>query len=307
MPKGDLQLEITEMAGDPVRGRIEIDLQPASGESGTGGEHLELTVNMGTATGLTITGIACRGGHGTMYRLTVMAGHYRTYSFFQSIREQRVNTGSDQIEFWVKPGEVRKLSAPKFEELRPPVRRLIDTAQMAGLKPEDQDLAGLTGQALYQKLGALRNASLLNLVKKSSHAETAANCLALVRSLILCRQDRCFALVDGGMPEHLRRSPLYKSAKNALHDPLPGYRLAEGSFKTLDPHGNLQVTFMQNASTGQLAADIDIDEASGISHGFEVIRNALFEKRTNPYLIREFLLAADRRKRTLDPGYRFLF
>ena len=40
---------------------------------------------------------------------------------------------------------------------------------------------------------------------------------------------------------------------------------------------------------------------------FEVIRNAVFNNRTNPYLIREFLSAADLEQRTLCPDYRFAF
>ena len=80
-----------------------------------------------------------------------------------------------------------------------------------------------------------------------------------------------------------------------------------GSFKSRDPHANLQVTFMTENATGDLAADIDIDEASGIEHGFEVIRNAVFRNRTNPYLIREFLNAADFTGRSLRPDYEFVF
>jgi hypothetical protein len=38
-----------------------------------------------------------------------------------------------------------------------------------------------------------------------------------------------------------------------------------------------------------------------------VIRNAIFRNRTNPYLIREFMLAADFQEHTLDPGYQFVF
>jgi len=87
----------------------------------------------------------------------------------------------------------------------------------------------------------------------------------------------------------------------------PGTGGETGSFKSRDAHANLQVTFMREIATGELAADIDIDEASGIEHGFEVIRNATFRKRTNPYLIREFLLSADPATRSLDPGYEFRF
>jgi len=64
---------------------------------------------------------------------------------------------------------------------------------------------------------------------------------------------------------------------------------------------------MVQEGTGRMAADIDIDESSGIEHGLEVIDNALFKKRTNPYLIREFLLSADPLNRSLDPGYAFVF
>ena len=43
--------------------------------------------------------------------------------------------------------------------------------------------------------------------------------------------------------------------------------MAEGSFKSRDAHANLQITFMREIATGALAADIDIDESSGIEHG----------------------------------------
>ena len=79
------------------------------------------------------------------------------------------------------------------------------------------------------------------------------------------------------------------------------------SFKSRDAHANIQMTFQRRPENGELAADVDIDESSGIEHGFEVIRNALFRNRTNPYLIREFMLSADHVEHTLDPGYRFKF
>ena len=79
------------------------------------------------------------------------------------------------------------------------------------------------------------------------------------------------------------------------------------SFKSRDAHANLQVTLMREKGTGALAADIDIDESAGIEHGFEVIRNATFHSRTNPFLVHEFLLSADPVGKSLDPGYQFRF
>ena len=108
------------------------------------------------------------------------------------------------------------------------------------------------------------------------------------------------------MQDVVRQSNLFKSAPNTLHEPLPDFRMEE-SFKSLDAHANLQVTFMRHTNGDLMAADIDIDESSGIEHGFEVIRNAVFQNRTNPFLVHEFLIAADPMEKTLDPGYEFVF
>jgi len=262
---------------------------------------------VGPDSDLTITGITCRGGPGTMYRVLAMTPHYRSYGFVQLIREDRNNTASDDVEFWVKPSEVIDIRVPKFEDLPSRARDILQQAQIISFKPEDRDLVGLGGEELYRQLGPLRTACLLNLVVKASDRATTGDCLSAIVGLLVCRQDRFFARVDARLPERLRRSSLFKSAPEALHEPLPGFQMAEGSFKSRDAHANLQVTFMREIATGNLAADIDIDESSGIQHGLEVIRNATFRNRTNPYLIREFLLSADPIKRSLDPGYRFRF
>lgn len=306
MSKGDLLVQITVLTGEPVRDRVEIEMKPMSGEPGTGGEGLELSTNMGADTDLTITGVTCRGGPGTIYRMSLSAPHYRDYSFFQLVQENVVNTSSDDVEFWVKPGNVREIRAPKFDDLPTRLRTILADADMRAVKQEDQDLVGASGASLFKKLGPLRKACLLNIAKKASHP-TADNCFPFLGALLLCRQDRFFAMVDSTLPGRLRDSAVYKSAPETLHEPLPDFQLAEGSFKTRDAHANLQVTFMRHTQTGDLAADIDIDESSGIEHGFEVIRNAIFRKRTNPYLVREFMLTADLREHTLDPGYRFVF
>lgn len=202
---------------------------------------------------------------------------------------------------------MRSIEAPSFDALSTAVRALLDNASMQVVKPDDSDLAGVSGAGLYQKLGALRKACLLNIAKKASHGPTTDDCLRFVDGLLLCRQQRIFARVKPTMPEHLRRSQRFKSAPGALREPLPGFQLVEGSFKSRDAHANLQVTFMQDITTGALAADIDIDEASGIQHGFEAIRNSTFKTRTNLYLIREFMLSADPVGLSLSPGYRFVF
>jgi hypothetical protein len=48
--------------------------------------------------------------------------------------------------------------------------------------------------------------------------------------------------------------------------------------------------------------DIDIDDAGGILHVFQVLRNAVTGRPTHPYDIHEILLA----HQGIDPGYQLL-
>ena len=306
MPKGSLLVHVSKLNGHPVGDRVSLEFRRFSGDLGAGGASMQVSFKTSSDTAFNITNLPCRGGPGTMYRVEVRTPHHRVYSFFQSIQEDTVNQASDDVEFWVKPGDVKDIQAPQFAALPPAVRRMLTDAEMVSAENQDRDLEGEHGTALYQKLGPLRKACLLNIAKKASHP-SAAECLSAIQALMICRQDRFFAFVDDGLPDTLRNSPVYKSAPNSLHEPLSGFAMTGESFKSRDAHANLQVTFMRQEATGRLAADIDIDESSGVEHGFEVIRNAVFRKRTNPYLIREFMLNADLAAHSLDPGYEFLF
>jgi hypothetical protein len=305
MPTGNLVVQLSDMIGRAVA-PVDVDLNRLKGLPGTGGETMDVSL-ASPVEELTITGVSCRSGPGTMYRILATTPHFRPYGFFQLIRENQNNTAADDVEFWVKPGDVSDITAPTFADLPARARTILEDAEMIVVKPEDEDLAELAGEELYRGFGPMRKACFLNLVAKASHAATTGDCLSLIDSLMVCRQDRFFARVDSGLPKQLQKSPLFKSASALLHDAPDGFEKTDMSFKSRDAHANLQVTFMREIASGALAADIDIDESSGIEHGFEVIRNATLNKRTNPYLVREFLLAADPIKRSLDPGYRFRF
>jgi hypothetical protein len=305
MPSGALDLHLSDLAGKPVP-NVSVEFLRFAGEPGTGGETMHVTL-ASPDPDLRVERITCRGGIGTMYRVFAEAEHYRQYGFFQLIREDVVNTASDQVEFWVKPGDVQDIKAPSFDSLSASARNILNDADMMTQRDEDGDLLKLKGEALYRQLGPLRKASFLNLIAKAADETTAGGCVSQIGGVLVCRQDRFFARVKAGFPEVLRQSPLFKSAKDALHKPLPGFEMIGDSFKSRDAHANLQVTFMRDKVSATLAADIDIDESSGIEHGFEVIRNATFKSRTNPYLIHEFLLSADPIDKSLDPGYTFRF
>jgi hypothetical protein len=307
MPKGNLVVRLSDMTGALAKDRVKLEFRPVQGSPGAGGELMEVSIN-GPVGELTITGIHCQTGFGTLYEVRAETPHYRRYAFLQNILEKKTNKASDDVEFWVKPGDVKDIKAPAFDTLPKVVRDMCINATMIRDKEEDKDLLNLTGSALYKALGPMRKACLLNIVTKAGDKKTAAACLSEFRGLMISRQDRCFAFVTTELVGLLNNSSLFTSANNALHDPPPGFEKSTlGSFKSRDPHANLQVTFLREVQTNRLAADIDIDESSGIKHGFEVIKNAVLSHRTNPYLIREFLNAADFEGHSLSPDYQFVF
>jgi hypothetical protein len=251
-----------------------------------------------------VTGIPCHDGLGTLYTVRVEVTGYKPYAFFQTIETGRNLPSEAHVRLMVDPGKVQDIDSPGFAALPASFRRGLENASMTKLGAEDADLVGRQGVDLYDALGPRRKACLLNLVAKASHP-ASDRVARFVQAPTILRQDRCFAAVDPAMQGFLRKSDRFKSAPSLLHEPPKGFRRLD-SFKTRDAHANLQVTFMQQAASGAVWADIDIDEASGIEHGFEVIRNALLKGRTNPFLVRELLLLSDPSS-PIDPGYDLLF
>lgn len=307
MPKGTLSLQVTDLADEEVGGAIAIELVPLTGEPGTGGARASVTFKTPDRD-LIITSIECRGGPGTMYRVQVTTPHYRPYAFLQLVREDRTNPAADDVEVWVKPGDVKGIAGPSFADLHPSARRILNAAEMIEQRPEDRDLLGLAGEALYDGMGPLRQACFLNIVAKARHLPTVdANHLPSIEGMLIARQDRFFARVSSDWPDILTGNKRFKSARSTLHTAPDGYLVTEQSFKSVDPFGNLQVTILRHIETGHLAADIDIDKAAGFRHGLEVIGNAVLNNRTNPYAVRELLLATDLVGHSLNPGYEFEF
>ena len=127
-----------------------------------------------------------------------------------------------------------------------------------------------------------------------------------IESLYRIRGDRVFANVQ------LPLRDLVKTAQNvgqfdevsgALHNPdEEGFHLA-GSYKTQDQYGNLQLTFFANTATPpKFKVDADIDDAQGIGHIFQVLRNWLTGRETHPYDIHQILV----RHQKIDPGYELI-
>jgi hypothetical protein len=303
MATGSLTIEVTNARGGPLSGELHIELDPHA--QAIGGEAMEVSFNVSGHKSFEISNISCHGGPGTLYAVRLNVDGYKPYAFFQLMKPGARNVPSEaRVRLMANPKKIGSIEAPAFADLPATFRRALERAVMVELAAEDRDLVGLSGAALYDALGPMRKASLLNLVAKGLHG-SSDRIASFVRAPAILRQDRCFAEVDPELHVKLSRSDTFKSAPGALHKPPRGFALMN-SFKSRDAHGNLQVTFMRQIDSDVMWADIDIDEASGFEHGFEVIRNAIVDGRTNPYLIRELLLLALDHQ-SIDPGYDFVF
>jgi hypothetical protein len=162
---------------------------------------------------------------------------------------------------------------------------------------------GLTGRELYDALGDEAKAGLLNIAKKSLATPfTNGDDLLPHVTLLDALGDRCFVEVPPAlrdqMPAFVDRD-LFRPVDGALHKAPAGFQPA-GSFKSLDAFGNLQLTFFQSGARWR--ADVDIDDAAGLGHVFQVMRNHLTGSPTHPFNIHQILVAHQH----LDPGYRLL-
>jgi hypothetical protein len=208
-----------------------------------------------------------------------------------------------QAVFPVNPKKVVKVNFPKYDKLSVDAQTLLTKS--------DKVLAfeGKTGQALYDAMenDNIKRAGMLNILAKTnvtrlSNGRTVLSYLQELREL---RGDRFFVVTSKELREETKHSVvegLFRKESGALHH-LPsqfvGYTDA-GSFKTPERYGNLQLTFFMKGD--DCVADIDIDDASGLEHFFQVVNNMLPGNDTHPYTIHEILLAYQK----LDPGYTFV-
>jgi hypothetical protein len=183
---------------------------------------------------------------------------------------------------------------PPYDALDERIRGVLERS--ANVKSHE----GLSGRALYDALLDPEKGGLLNIATKS-FVTKFSNGGELLPHLTIdeIRGDRCFvsvpeALVDQ-MPT-LVQDHAFHPVNGSLHHPPPGFTPA-GSYKTFDPFGNLQLTFFKDG-TG-CVADVDIDDAAGLGHVFQVLRNTITKEPTHPYNIMQILLESQK----LDPGY----
>jgi len=202
----------------------------------------------------------------------------------------------------VDPERVARISAPAYDALSAGAQAVLQASRL------DHPPQNVGGPELYGLLDDVPRAGLLNLLKKMAATTLLDGSAVLdhLQSLYRVRGDRVFANVANGLRDLVRTAAdgrRFAKVDGSLHHPPDGFTLVD-SYKTIpDKYGNLQVTFFASlASPLAFKADIDIDDAQGIEHVFQVLSHWITGEGTHPYDIHEILLGYQ----GLDPGYRLL-
>lgn len=285
---GKLRLELVDVYGKGLAEKVDIDL---TNQDLT--DH-QLVRSADASKRLLIPNLygAPRG----IYRLEIDPPSYLPVSRFVNLPAG--GFADLTIRFPVDPKKVVRAEFPAYEALHQDARRLIERSkQVRGFELK-------SGPDLYNSVDDLRRAGMLNILAKSGRTRFAngSTVLSYLQGLTELRQDRFFVTAQAELRDEVKNSVaagLFGPVSGALHTPPQGYTAA-GSFKTDDQYGNLQVTFF--AGPDSLLADIDIDDAAGLEHVFQVLRNTLSGRPTHPYDIHEILIA----HQELDPGYRLI-
>jgi hypothetical protein len=241
-----------------------------------------------------------------VYRFQLSPTNYQVIQFFLTLPPGGTIVRKKPVVFPVDPAQVIAIGAPTFADLPAKLQNFLTSAT---IQPDSGSVpvAGVAtpaGEDLYTALPPRLKAALLNLFLKSSSTKLSdgTTCFDHIQVLRELDQDRLFATIDVGLLEETMDSATFHSVDFSLHKEILGYKLFS-SYKTGDREGNLQLTFSRKGTTGaDYLIDMDIDEAQGIAHAFEVVRN-VFTGLTDPYNVREILMAAQ----GLRPLYTFVF
>jgi hypothetical protein len=203
----------------------------------------------------------------------------------------------------VDPKRVLRIAPPRYDSLPERARAILEATTL------EHPPLNVSGRALYEssELGDAAKAGLLNLLAKMGQTPLpdGRKVLDHVESLYRIRGDRLFANVAKALRDLVKTgvgAQMFKIVDGSLHHPDPDFMLVD-SYKTLDPYGNLQITFFASLSAPlRFTADVDIDEAGGIAHLFHVLDHAITTTVTSPFDIHEILI----QHQFLDPGYRLV-
>ncbi len=284
---GKLRLNLVDVYGDRLQDKVHINLR-----------HRTLSdrrraPNVDASKRIVIKDL--RAAPQGLYVVEVQPSSYLPASQFANVKASGFTDIT--MTFPIDPKKVVKAEFPQFEELDPGLQGVLERSD------DVLSFEGKKGKQLYDGLDDMRRAGLLNIAAKSFVTPFANGASFLPHITIMqLRGDRCFVQVPKGLREEVEHSVAegtFISVDGSLHDPPDNFEPA-GSFKTPDRYGNLQLTFFKNGDL--CVADVDIDDAAGLGHVFQVLRNHLTGRPTHPYDIHEILVFHQH----LDPGYKLL-
>jgi hypothetical protein len=185
------------------------------------------------------------------------------------------------------PERVRTAQFPPYRDTHPELRAVLDASTLEG---------GTTqGEALYTALTDTQKAGLFNLFAKMYTVgfDGDRTIWSFVDRVFRVRADRIFVDVQAPLRDLVKSGVAanrFCEVSGSLHTPPPAFAHA-GSFKTEEQYGNLQLTFFASlAAPLVFKVDADIDDAAGLGHAFQVLRNWVTHGTTHPYDIHEILV-----------------
>jgi hypothetical protein len=285
MATGRIKLELLNARGNSLGERVDVRLRHMPTGS------VQITRRQSART-MTIAGL--KEPPDGLYRVEIDPPSYLPVGAF-------VNTSSTatfRLVFPVDPGKVQTTEFPAFSELTTDAQRILVASNMV------LGFAGVNGRDLWSRLDEVRRAGFLNIMAKTqvtafANGRTVASYFREMREV---RGDRFFTDVPQELREEVKNaalSGLFEAVSSILHHPPDGFAHA-GSFKTPDLYGNLQLTFFTDGTLWR--ADVDLDNAAGLEHVFQVLRNHVSGRPTHPFDIHEILLVYQQ----IDPGYKLL-
>ena len=185
------------------------------------------------------------------------------------------------------PARVDKVTFPAYGAIAAELRDVLERSTVEGA-------SGL-GETVYAALVDTQKAGLFNLFAKMSSFgfDAQRTVWTFVERIYRVRADRIFVDVQPALRDLVKGAiadERFREVSGKLHTPPPGFGPA-GSYKTSERYGNLQLSFFAS-ETAPLAfkVDADIDDAAGLEHAFQVIRNFVTHGTTHPYDIHEILV-----------------
>lgn len=285
---GKLRLALQDVYGQPIGEKVDIDFRHM-----TLSDH-RVVRGVNSTKRIVVDGLTSTPQG--LYRVMIDPPGYLPVGKFVRLKPSGIT--DEVFTFPIDPRKVVGVKFPDYETLFDCQALIEESCTVLGFE-------GKKGPDLYGGMDDIRRAGFLNIIAKTraTPLTSGKSVLHYIQCLHELRGDRFFATVPKTLREEVKNSvsaDLFHEANQSMHHPPVGFVgfSNAGSFKTNDQHGNLQLSFFMKGD--DCLVDIDIDDAAGLGHIFQVVRNELSGRPTHPFDIHQILVF----RQKVDPGYR---